>query len=89
VPLLARVTVTVTVTDDLLNTKLLSPVSRQLRQPVQSPNYMQCDLSVKVLQCVMQHNEAQQGQDSGVDTPPISFFSMFTGVFVCRRYVSI
>ncbi len=33
-------TVMVTVTGDLLNTTLLSPVSRQLRQPVQSPNYM-------------------------------------------------
>jgi hypothetical protein len=35
----------VTVTDDLLNTKLLSPVSRRpgLSQPVQSPNYMQCE----------------------------------------------
>jgi hypothetical protein len=34
-------TVTVTVTDDLLNTKLLSAVSGRLSQPVQSPNYMQ------------------------------------------------
>jgi hypothetical protein len=35
----------VTVMDDLLNTKLLSPVSRWLSQPVQSANYMQCELA--------------------------------------------
>ncbi len=43
---LITVTVTVTVTDDLLNTKVLSPVSRRLSQPVQSPNYMQCRPSI-------------------------------------------
>jgi hypothetical protein len=35
-----NVTVTVTVTGNLLNTKVLTLVSRQLSQPVQSPNYM-------------------------------------------------
>ncbi len=42
------VCVTVTVTDDLLNTKLLSLVSRRLSQSVQSPNYVQCTPSVFV-----------------------------------------
>ncbi len=32
----------VTVTGNLLNTKVLTLVSRQLSQPVQSPYYMQC-----------------------------------------------
>ncbi len=35
------ITVTVAVTDDLLNTKVFSVVSRRLSQPVQSPSYMQ------------------------------------------------
>jgi hypothetical protein len=35
-------TVTVTVTGNLLNTKVLTLVSRQLSQPVQSPNDMKC-----------------------------------------------
>jgi hypothetical protein len=40
----------VTVTDDLLNTKMLSPVSRRLSQPVQSPNYMHATVTVTVSQ---------------------------------------
>ncbi len=38
---MAEVTVTVTVTGNLLNTKVLTLVSRQLSQPVQSPSDMQ------------------------------------------------